>query len=139
MALMDLLKDLENTLGWDPGRNPWKARAAQHHILSTQMRKRGISESDLRLAMAWCQRRKQQILTPAELFRYVEPAKDHAAGPTQTLPAAMEQLEMQMHEAIAAELNRDDEHSDRWLSRLVRASGPGRGAVLADWREAGRG
>ncbi len=135
-ALMDIIYDCENRLGWSPpiGAVLWKARAAEHRKLTMAMQRHGYDEKDLRLALNYCIRRKQPIASPLELVGIVATARDLAAPRERTLDLATEQAA-----AIAWEQMTSDVESAHWVSRLVRSVGPVRADVLIEWRQAGRG
>lgn len=137
MSVMDILIDCENQLGWRPaGANIWKARAAQHRILTAAMARRGVTETDLKVAIAWCRRRRQAIRSPLNLFDYIDAARARA---TEHVGAHVVALEARIDAAIAWEGDNSDLESRYWTTRLLRSVGPHRVAVLNEWHDAGRG
>lgn len=136
--LMDIIHDCENRLGWSApvGAVLWQARAAEHRKLSIAMERQRYTEADLRLALAYCIRRKQAITSPLELIGLVEKARDLAAVPDTTLP-----LDDQVEAALQWEASHPDADSHGWAVRFIRTAqqAGARADVLDEWRAAGRG
>lgn len=136
--VMDIVVDCENKLGWLPdARSPYKSRAAAQARLLKAMARQSppVTPADVRLALAWCQRRKQSVSNPSQLLTYVEDARRHAAVPDKPLT----QIGQAIRDAIAWELNTDLPDSDHWIARLSRSSGDARAATLDEWKAVGRG
>lgn len=138
LSLMEILVECENTLGWIPnvpkGQTIFHARARMHRILSRSMAQRRISVEDLGLALAYCQRRRHPISTPAELLPLVKEARTLAA-PAKHLSS----LDVRQGEALAWEHQRLDDDSPYWIGRIVRSLNTGLEDVLTEWAGAGRG
>ncbi len=135
--LMKILNECENELGWVPnetGIDTYRARAAMHKVMSYAKDKKRVSDEDLRLALNYCKRRRMPIVSPLQLFGFVEEAKKFAApvAPTGS-------LEPERNAAIGWEHGKNDTDAGVWIGRLTRAQGDGLADVLAAWREAGRG
>lgn len=129
--LTDILLICERQLGWMPETPVYRSRALMHSILSKAMTKRGHSVADLRLAVAWCQRRHRPIVSPLELMALIPLARASAAA-EEVVPDE-ESLEARVADAILAENSAWDQDSAAWVARLVRATGPARAEVLTEW------
>lgn len=136
--VMDIVRDCENYLGWLPdSRAPWKARAAAQARLSKAMARQHppASPADVRLALAWCRKLKQPVLSPTHLLSFVEVAQAHASVPDKPLT----DLGQAIRDAITWEMNTDAPDSDHWIARLSRSSGDARTLTLTEWQDVGRG
>jgi hypothetical protein len=136
MSLLDILTDAENQLGCLPlgnHTNMPKARALTHHVMFAAMNKRGLTENDLVLALAYCVRRRLPLDSPLELLGMVDAARQATHVPRR------HDLDLACDDAIAWESMRADEDTQYWITRVVRSSGPARQDTLDEWRDAGRG
>ena len=136
-ALMDIITGCENQLGWSPppGAPLYKSRAAEHRKLSLAMSRHNYTTHDLKLALAYCKRRRQPVTSPLELTWYITKARELAAAE----PSAPGALDVGVRTAIEWENANPDDISDAWITRLVRSFGPARARTLSEWRDAGRG
>lgn len=135
--LMDLIIACENQLGWTgpATMNIYRARAIEVGKLRGALsRRRDLTVKDLRLAIAYCVRRREPITSPLQLLGKVDEAKALALQ----RPRASN-LAMRHTRALAWEQTTADRDSSRWITRLVRSHGPARAEVLAEWEAAGRG
>lgn len=133
---MDIITDCENRLGWagPAGSAAWKVRAGMHRRMTLAMERREYTEKDLRLALNYCITRRHPITTPMDLFGLVLTAREYASD----VPSPDTTGE-DITGAVAHEQDRADEDSLYWINRLVRAVGPLRSEVFAEWKGAGRG
>jgi hypothetical protein len=132
--LMDVVLACENKLGWSgqPGQPLWKARAGGYARLSAALSRTQPRPSiaDLHLAIAYCQRRHQTLTSPAELIGLIDTAK--SLTDTTQAPSA---VSIDIDTAMSTEHRINDEHSAKWISRLIRSTGPFRAEVLLEWAE----
>lgn len=136
-ALHDLVLDCENQLGWsgEDGVPIWQARVREVGKLRRVLLVRtDVSIADLRIALAYCRRRRETINSPLELFAKVALAKELAVTPDR-----VSDLTIDHRSALVWEQMNPDQQSDHWISRLVRCAPVVRAEVLAEWRAAGRG
>lgn len=86
------------------------------------------------LAIAYCEKERMVGLTPLSIFAFVKSALEKANEPVLT-----RSIEDVRNEALDWEFETEDEHTEHWSGRLLRAMGPGLLVVLKEWKEAGRG
>lgn len=135
--LFDIVVDCENQLGLIGPRGipTWKSRAADVGRLRRGLNSHpDVTITDLRLALAWCRRRKEPITSVSELFGKVKDARRHRIQDERTTDVSLS-----FREALRWEGDQSDPDAERWLARLVRSFGPARADVLQEWRVAGRG
>lgn len=147
----DIVILCENALGWTPPDNVpvWKSRSVHAGLLRKAMVKHGVSLEDLELAVAFCEREREPIKSPAALVYKVERARELAnVNPTTTTvhKAAYKtevveetDLSMDVQRALEWEQMHEDHLSLGWITRLTRAQGDYRRDVLKDWERSGRG
>lgn len=141
---MDIVVGCEQYLGWMPStrndQEPWKVYQVEVWKLKTAIAnskycpKKLGTIANLALALEYSRHRKLALNSPLALLSRIAPALEIAAQAPVYTP-----IEKRIQAAIAWEKGRDDEHSLRWMHRLVRSSGSGRAATLDDWKDAGRG
>ena len=134
-TLTDLVKYIENTLGWAPSwddpRPLWKIRAIEvakiKRAIRTQRRPKDYTVANLMVAVEFLRRRNQHIESPVAVVYAVERALKRRADRDST------DLETAVERAVAEanRLGRDD-----WARRIARATGGARAEVLREWEEA---
>lgn len=141
MTLLDIIIGCENFLGWTPPARPgvpaWKARTTEVYKLKNAMATKPASIAtieNLALALEYSRRKRLPIKSPITLLYRIPDALELA-----NIDKPVSDLQAEIAAAIGWEKGCDDEGSLRWIHRLVRASGPGRGEVLQEWKAAGRG
>lgn len=137
-ALMNLIVDAENRLGiaiaTTRGRSLQQARNTQHRIMSDAMARKNVTVSDLRMALNYCDHRRERLERLTQLFGFIKTARDLSAS-TMPISDALQEIE----QAISWEYEHPDEYQDYWITLLGRAVGPLRRRILIEWHKAGRG
>lgn len=132
-----LVISCENSLGWspDPTKELWQARSIEAAKITRKLKQtNGVTLEDLALALEYCYRRREPIVSPLNLFTRVEEAKALALAASSTKT----DISASVQAAVDWELGRPEPDSS-WLGRLIRSHGDGRQVVLDAWRAAGRG
>lgn len=134
-ALSDLVIDCENRLGLPMTLPTWKSRSVEIAKLKRALKRQpDISVEDLRVALAYCARRRQAISSTLDLIMVVDKAKEH-----QVVNERTSDLTIAWQDAITWEHAYPDDQTGFWVRRLTRSVGPSRAETLAEWRAAGRG
>lgn len=128
----DLVKHIENTLGWLPpdDKPAWKARQIEAGKINRMMKKdKRCTIPNLLLAVELLRTRRQEIQSPVGVCYFVEEALKRAAE--------VEDQASELNERLAHA--KAIEGRPEWTRRLERVAGPAATAeVLAEW-EASRG
>lgn len=130
----ELVVHIENTLGWTPDtdRMPlWKARAVEAGKLNAAIRKNPklLTWVNLELAVEYLRRKRQPVKSPVGVTYFVEKALDKAHQ------EASRPLGELVDEALRAEYSRNDDLTNLWVTRLIRAEGNARAEVYAEWQQ----
>lgn len=136
----DFIVFVENQLGWTPETSEkkplWKARAIEVAKLKKKMATDPnlYTWDNLALAVEYLRHKRQPVTSPVAVCWFVKDAlKDAVERPTLT----------DLGEAVQAAIDWEKRHQipgfAEWIITLTRAHGSARGAVLDEWRSAGRG
>lgn len=107
----------------------WKWVGMAAHRLALTMKKRRVTPTDWRLAVDFCARHRIPIGNPVWALKYIPEAK------TENQRLARERgLPLEVDDALAYERNLADPMSAEWVQKLLRARGPYRKEVLAEWQ-----
>lgn len=141
---MQIVEGCERYLGWQPPAAPENKPWVPYSAAVGQLKRviasgkvtapRNATVANLALALEYSRRRQLPLNSPVGLLYRIEDALAlaHIEKPVSDIKAEVDA-------AVQWEKFQDDEHSLRWIYRLVRSTGDGRAKTLAEWREAGRG
>lgn len=130
--LYDLAAERLGVGNYDPGTAElpyWKYRMNQIGMLARAMNGRKTHPDDLEYTINWCADRHLLVSHVRGLVQHVDDALRWRNS-----QAAKDDLEGAIAEAIARERSLED--GSPWLTKLIRAKGPGRQVVLEEWRAA---
>lgn len=115
----------------------WKARAAEAGKINRAMKKdpKVVTLANLETAANYCFEKRIEVKSPYGLVYKIEEATAKVADVELT-----SDLGDLVQRALAWEADQPATDSrDEWISRLTRAHGESRAAVLKEWAEDGRG
>lgn len=132
---VDLVKYIENTLGWtwpwEDTRPPWKIRAIEAGKLKKLAAKHKYTVNDLRRTVDWMRRERIPVTSPAGVIYKVERALRES-------PAELEIGDLEkaiartLREVKASDL--PDAEKKRWVTRLSRVTGAAAVEAVDEWR-----
>lgn len=135
-SALDIVLLCETHLGWastDLKSPLWKVRRTEAGKLNRAMAKDPkVTLARLELAIELCRRKRTYIKSPMVLVYMVDEVL------TNSHTTHVHELAEQIEQAVHREYNSGQPDATDWISRLVRAQGPYRADVLAEWRDAGR-
>lgn len=133
---LDIVLLCETHLGWaSPNlKTPlWKVRQVEAGKLKRAMAQdEKVTLPRLELAVELCRRKRTYIKSPVALVYMIDEVLENSHT------YVVHELAEQIADAVATEYASGRGDATEWISRLVRAQGPYRADVLAEWRAAGR-
>ncbi len=133
-----LLRLIENQLGWDPYDDPdvapYKRRSTEAAKINRKVKRKPdlYTWRNLATTVAYCHNKDIRLDTPMGLFFHVDAAMED----TKVVDVVVDGTDEAIAAAVALERVSDAPDSQEWERRLLRATGNARSEVLAEWRAA---
>lgn len=132
---VDLIRHIENTLGWtwswEDTRPPWKIRSIHAGIVKKLAAKHRYTVADLAETVDWMRRERIAVSAPAGIIYFVKDAQK--AKPAVLSTGDVEDaIGRTIQEVRASDLSAAEKK--RWVTRLSRATGAAAVEALDEWR-----
>lgn len=139
-SVQALVEMCENQLGFDydleNGIPIYKQRRIEVGKIKRKMKENPklFTLENLELALEYSWRKRLAIKSPMGLFWRIEAALEDAVEKDNRTD-----VQMSVDDAVAWELGHQDDETETWVGRLLRAQGHGAQEALEIWKKAGRG